>query len=90
MMRYRLKISNEVQRQIARLPGNIRQRIRQAIAGLAYNPRPPQAKQMEDDLAAYYRLRLENYRVIYAIDDDVVLISVVPVTMRTPKTYDDL
>lgn len=39
-MLYRLKISKEVQRQIDRLPGNIRQRVRRMIAELAYNPKP--------------------------------------------------
>ncbi len=89
-MLYRLKLSTEAQQQIARLPGNIRQRIRQTIAGLAYQPRPPQAKQMADELANYYRLRIENYRIVYTIDDDIVLIEIIRVAKRTAKTYDDL
>ena len=86
-MLYRLRLSQEVQRQIDHLPGHIRQRIRQTIAGLAYDPRPSTAKQMEDDLSGYYRIRFESYRVIYTIDDDIVLVEIIRVMKRTPKTY---
>jgi len=86
-MLYRLRLSKEAQRQIEHLPGHIRQRIRQRIAELAYDPRPAAAKQMEDDLSEYYRIRIENYRVIYTINDDIVLVEIVRVMKRTPKTY---
>lgn len=89
-MLYRLNLSKEAQSQIERLPGHIRQRIRQTIAGLAYEPRPSTAKQMEDELSDYYRIRIENYRVIYTIDDKIILIEVIRVTKRTPKTYQGL
>ena len=89
-MPYRLRIAKSVQRDIDRLPGNIRQRIRRVIAGLAYNPRPTQAKAMEEELAGYYRLRVDSYRIIYTIDDKVVLVEVIRVAKRTPNTYDDL
>ncbi len=86
-MVYRLRISREVQHQIDRLPGNIRQRVRRTIAELAQEPRPPAAKQMEAELAGYYRLRLDDYRIIYTINDDIVTVEVIRVTKRTPKTY---
>lgn len=89
-MLYRLNLSKEAQSQIERLLGHIRQRIRQTIAGLAYEPRPSTAKQMEDELSDYYRIRIENYRVIYTIDDKIILIKVIRVTKRTPKTYQGL
>lgn len=89
-MLYQLRFTKEAQQQLARLPGNVRQRVRRLIATLTYNPRPPEAKRMEDDLADYYRIRLENYRLIYTIDDDVVLVEVIRIMKRPPKTYDDL
>jgi mRNA interferase RelE/StbE len=86
-MAYRLRISREVQRQIERVPGNMRQRVRHAIAELADDPRPDTAKQMEAELSNYYRLRLGDYRIIYTIDDDIVVVEVIRVVKRTPKTY---
>jgi mRNA interferase RelE/StbE len=89
-MKYHLSISKDVQREIDRLPGNIRQRVRRVIAGLSNNPRPLVAKAMEDELAGYYRIRLDDYRIIYTIDDDVVLVEVIRVIKRTAKTYEGL
>lgn len=89
-MPYRLSISKEVQRQIERLPGNIRQRVRRAIAELVYNPRPTYGKALEDDLIGYYRVRIDDYRIIYTIEDDIVLVEIIRVAKRTPKTYENL
>lgn len=72
------------------MPGNVRQRVRRTIAALADDPRPQIAKAMDDDLAGYYRIRLDNYCIIYTIDDDVVLVEVIRVARRTPKTYQGL
>jgi len=89
-MPYRLSISRDVYRTINHLPGNIRQRIRRIIAGLATDPRPDAAKAMEGDLARYYRIRVDDYRIIYTIDDDVLMVEIARVTRRTPGTYGNL
>lgn len=89
-MLYQLRFTKEAQQQLTRLPGNMRQRIRRFVATLTHNPRPFKAKRMEDDLAGYYRIRLENYRIIYTIDDDIVLVEVIRITKQSPKTYEDL
>lgn len=89
-MAYRLKITAEILREIDRLPGNIRQRVRRAIAQLTTNPKPPSSKQMEGELAAYYRLRIQDYRIIYTIDDEIIQIEIVRVARRSPQTYESL
>ena len=86
-MPYRLRISKEVQHEITGLPGNIRQRVRRVIADLVCDPRPPAAKPMDDDLADYYRIRIDVYRIIYTIDEDRVLVDIIRVARRTPRTY---
>jgi mRNA interferase RelE/StbE len=89
-MPYRLKLSKEVQHEIDRLPGNMRQRVRRSIAELAANPRPSAAKALEGDLTGYYRLRLDDYRIIYTIEDDVLIVTIIRVAKRTPRTYTGL
>jgi len=89
-MAYRLKITKGVLRAINRLPGNMRQRVRRAIAQLTTDPRPPASKQMEGDLAAYYRLRIQDYRIIYTIDDEIIQIEIIRVARRSPRTYEGL
>ncbi len=86
-MSYRLRIPKGVQREIERLPGHIRPRIQRVIAGLAVEPRPENASELEEELAGLWRIKLENYRIIYSIDDDLVVVEVVRVARRTPKTY---
>lgn len=89
-MAYRLKISKAVRLEIERLPGNIRQRLKRTIAGLAFEPRPANASELEDELAGFWRIKLEHYRIIYSIDDDVVTVEIIRVARRTPNTYDEL
>lgn len=58
-----------------RLHGPLRDRIRAAVDGLAGNPRPVGAVKLagRDD----FRIRVGDYRIVYAIDDDdrIVLIA---------------
>ncbi len=86
-MPYRLRIPKSVQAEIGRLPGNVRQRVKRAIAGLAFEPRPENATELEDELAGFWRLKLDDYRIIYTIADDLIVIEIVRVGKRTPKTY---
>jgi len=89
-MPYRLRISREVRNAVDRLPGKIRQRVRRTIAELAYDPRPEAAKTLEEDLSGYFRIRVGEYRVIYTIEEDQVLVEVVRVARRSPRTYEGL
>lgn len=89
-MKYRVRIEREAERQIERLPGNIRQRVKQTIAKLTTNPRPANAKCMDPPYADKWRLRLEHYRIIYTIEDEIVLVTVIRVAKPTPSAYDDL
>jgi len=86
-MPYRLRIPKSVQAEIGRLPGNVRQRVKRAIAGLAFEPRPQNATELEDELAGFWRLKLDDYRIIYTIADDLIVIEIIRVGKRTPKTY---
>lgn len=89
-MKYQIRIEHEAERQIERLAGHIRQRIKRTIAELAVNPRPVHAKRMEPPYEDKWRLRLEHYRIIYTIEDEIVLVTVIRVAKRTSATYDDL
>jgi mRNA interferase RelE/StbE len=87
---YRLVIDDEARKVLKRLPGHMRQRIARAIDSLKHDPRPVDAKAMEDELAGYWRLRIDNYRIIYTIDEEIIVVEVVRVVRRDAKTYTDL
>ena len=72
---YEIRLHREAARSYGRLRGSTRDRIRAVIDALANEPRPRGAQKLagrED-----FRVRVGDYRVVYAIDDDerVVLIA---------------
>jgi mRNA interferase RelE/StbE len=89
-MSYQIDISRQVRRQIELLPGNIRQRIKREIAHLALNPRPEHAEELRGNLAGRYKIRLEQYRLVYRIDDLVAVVEVLKAGKKHPAFYDDL
>jgi mRNA interferase RelE/StbE len=92
-MKYAVDISPPAQDEIRRLPGHVRQRVRQAIRSFADDPRPSHTQQLDFQLAAgeARRLRLGNWRIVYAVvETDVHLVAIVAVRKRPPYDYDDL
>jgi mRNA interferase RelE/StbE len=89
-MRYQLKITASAYKEIGQLPGNIRQRIRRLVNSLAENPYPKEAKELSG-LPGRYRIRLEQWRVIYRIEQDVLLVLLLHVRRKTgPETDQDI
>lgn len=81
--------------EIATLPGNMRQRIRRAVRELKDEPRPTMSRGMTvpPDLQTTVelrRLRVEHWRIVYVIDREIDLITVLAVRRRPPYNYDDL
>lgn len=79
-MSYRIEIRPAAIRALKRIDHQDRDRIRGAIALLGQDPRPPGAKALQgrDGL----RVRVGNYRIIYTIQDDVLLVVVVTLGHR--------
>jgi mRNA interferase RelE/StbE len=78
---YRIEFKDSARRELAALPLAVRKRIDARILALAENPRPHGAEKLtsSDDL---YRLRVGDYRVIYQIQDKVLLVVIVKVGHR--------
>lgn len=79
-MKYRVFIERYAQKQIIRLDRKIIQVIKAAIADLANNPRPYGYKKLKGEDA--YRIRVGDYRIIYEIEDDKIIVTVVSVGHR--------
>lgn len=79
--RYELRITPAARKEIDRLPRQARERVEVAIVSLADNPRPRGSKKMQG-LKDTYRIRVGDYRVIYQVQDDDLLILVVAVGAR--------
>ncbi|MBI3960493.1 MAG: type II toxin-antitoxin system RelE/ParE family toxin [Chloroflexi bacterium] len=92
-MSYQLEVSSAAQREIQGLPGHVRQRVRRATRDLADNPRPAGSRRLDFDLATGEprRVRLDRWRIVYAvIEADVKLVVVLAVRRRPPYDYSDL
>ena len=79
--RYTIEITDDVEKALERLPKNIVVRIDRAINSLSFNPRPQGYKKLvgtDND----YRLRAGDYRIIYSIEDDRLVVMVIDVGHR--------
>ena len=80
-MRCRVEVSRPAQRDIDKLEPTVRQRVLKRLVALGDDPRPPDAKKLSGE-ASGYRIRVGDYRVLYRVDDDVLLVLVVRVGRR--------
>jgi mRNA interferase RelE/StbE len=65
-----------------RIPKDAMRRIDAAILLLAENPRPPKAQRLQGPLRDYHRVRIGDYRIIYRIEDDRLVVCVVRIGDR--------
>jgi len=77
---YRIELRPAAIRALRKLDPPIRRRVQGAIALLAQNPRPPAARPLKGRPAL--RVRVGDYRVIYTVQDDVLLIVVITLGHR--------
>ena len=85
MSRYRVELRPAAIRALRKLEPGARDRIKGAIALLALDPRPPAARALHGRSAL--RVRVGEYRIIYTVADDVLLVVVVTVGHRR-EVYD--
>lgn len=74
-------------RELGKLPKAQQKRIARLIDSLAENPRPQGAEKMTEVEA--YKLRVGDYRVIYAIRDEVLIVLIVKIGNRR-DVYKDI
>lgn len=78
---YDILILNPVRKFVNALPESIRKRIIRKVVSLETNPRPHDAIKLEGS-NDYYRIRVGDYRIIYRIQDDRLIILIIKVAHR--------
>ena len=81
-MRYRIEISAAARKQLERLPEFVRRQIDGKILALADNPRPPGVVYLKGQLKGLLRIRSGNYRILYRVEDDRLLVIIVQIGDR--------
>lgn len=84
-MSYRVEILPGAVKEYRRVPSTHKEAVKNAILGLERDPRGIQVKKLKG--RDYYRLRLGDWRVIFAISDPRRLVTVIAVERRTSATY---
>jgi mRNA interferase RelE/StbE len=79
-LRYQVEFLSAAEKQLAKLPPNEQERITEKIDALSNDPRPLGIKALKGkDLM---RLRVGDYRVIYQIEDDRLVVLIVKLGHR--------
>lgn len=80
MSRYRIEVRPAAVRALRKLDPTMRPRIEGAIALLSEDPHPPSSRSLRGRRG--YRVRVGDYRIIYTVEDDILLIVIVTVGHR--------
>lgn len=90
MTTYRIEYAPEIKSDLRRVPGNYRQRFRRIIEALAHNPRPQYAIELRDR-PNRFRIRVDHWRLVYEIEDDILLVLVLRIGQKAgPEFYEEL
>lgn len=79
-MSYTVLILRQAQKELAQLPGEAYERVRDAIRALSQNPRPPGCLKLTGREG--WRIQVSDYRVIYEIDDPQHTVTILHVGHR--------
>lgn len=78
---YQVEILSAARRQIKKLPRTVQSQILDRIEDLQVEPRPVGVVKLEGE-EGLYRVRVGDYRIVYAIDDEQIYIFIVKVAHR--------
>ena len=83
---YSVTVSRSAEKELLRLSAVWIPKISTAIDALAENPRPNGCKKLKGS-KDLWRIRVSDYRVVYAIDDNIRIVAVERIAHRK-QVYD--
>lgn len=86
-MTYRVEVERRARKELARLPRQSQERIVAAIEGLAETPRPAGCLPVKAAPQGTYRIRVGDYRIVYAVVDGDSVVVIARITRRGESTY---
>ena len=78
---YKVRIEKQATKVLEKLELGTRRHIGEAIRSLATDPRPPGSKKMKNREG--WRIRVGDYRVIYGITEEELLVLVAKISHRS-------
>jgi mRNA interferase RelE/StbE len=91
-MSYKVWVEPEVRAETSNTPGNVRQRLKRAMLDLTEDPRPSNSRVLDWPLENFEprRLKIDKWRIVYAVDDAAQWVWILAVRKRPPYDYGDL
>ena len=84
-MSYEVRLRRAAQKELDSLSGPDFKAIAGAISAQEQKPRPPRVKKLAD--SGLWRIRVGQYRIVYAIDDISQVIIIVRIASLKEDTY---
>ena len=78
---YRIVLTSLASRNLKALPRSIMKRVDAKLLGLRQNPRPQDSKKLRDR-DGLLRVRAGDYRILYRIEDDCLVVLVIRIGHR--------
>ena len=79
-MKYNIEFTSKARKAFIKLPEKEKLRIQVTLEILSENPRPPAARRLQGREG--YRVRVGDYRIIYSIEDGVLVVWILGVAHR--------
>ncbi len=68
----------------------MRQRVKRTIARLAADPYPTYAEELRGVLAGRYKVKLDDFRIVYRVNDEVAVILLLKVGKKHDNFYNEV
>ena len=81
---YELFLEPRAQKEFDKVPSDVYPKIDKAVLSLSKNPRPFGVKKLDDNL---YRVRIQDWRILYAVFDREARVVILHIKRRNEKTY---
>lgn len=82
-MKYNIQISRKIAKKLLRFPKKDQEKIVEKIDLLKENPKPDGYKKLSgNNDPPLYRIRVGDYRIVYTVEEDCLIILIVEVGHR--------
>ena len=89
-MNYRIELSPTARQEIRALPARVRAQALQLIDELGRNPRPARAKELRDRQNIFRIWLAGRWRIVYAVDDELIAVLILRVRHKDRIDYPSL
>ena len=87
-MGYEVELRRAAQKELDTLSGQDYKAIAKVFTSLEQEPRPPNVKKLAG--SGLWRIRVRQFRIVYAIDNEAKLITIARIARRKENTYKSL